>query len=87
MVAGEAGGIPLQIQDGAGGFLVGSVEECAEKLLFLLRNPDERARLAQAGKEEVRKRFLLPRLISDELDLYADLLGARSASSTREGIR
>jgi trehalose synthase len=87
MVAGEAGGIPMQMPAGAGGFLVGSVEECAEKLLFLLRNPDERARLAQAGKEEVRKRFLLPRLISDELDLYADLLGARSASSTREGIR
>jgi len=35
----------------------------------------------------VRQRFLLPRLISDELDLYADLLGARSASGTREGIR
>ena len=87
MVAGEAGGIPMQMPAGAGGFLVGSVEECAEKLLFLLRNPDEAARLAQAGKEAVRKRFLLPRLISDELDLYADLLGARSASSTREGVR
>jgi trehalose synthase len=87
MVAGEAGGIPMQMPAGAGGFLVGSVEECAEKLLFLLRNPDEGARLARAGREAVRERFLLTRLISDELDLYADLLGARSASSTSEGTR
>jgi trehalose synthase len=43
MVAGEAGGIPMQMPGGAGGFLVGSIEECAEKLLFLLRNPDEGA--------------------------------------------
>jgi hypothetical protein len=68
MVAGEAGGIPMQMPAGAGGFLVGSVEECAEKLLFLLRNPDEGARLARSGKEAVRQRFLLPHLISDELD-------------------
>jgi trehalose synthase len=87
MVAGEAGGIPMQMPSGAGGFLVGSVEECAEKLLFLLRNPDEGAWLARSGKEAVRKRFLLPRLISDELELYADLLGTHSAPGTHEGIR
>ena len=87
MVAGEAGGIPMQMPAGAGGFLVGSVEECAEKLLFLLRNPDEGTRLARSGKEAVRERFLLPRLISDELELYADLLGARPAPGTHEGIR
>jgi trehalose synthase len=75
MVAGEAGGIPMQMPAGAGGFLVDSVEECAEKLLFLLRNPEESAELARSGREVVRERFLLPRLISDELELYADLLG------------
>ena len=57
MVAGEAGGIPLQMPSGAGGFLVGSVEECAEKILYLLRNPKEGAGLARAGKELVRKAF------------------------------
>ena len=75
MVAGEAGGIPLQMRDGAGGFLVNSVEECAEKILRLLRNPEEAAELALWGKELVRERFLLTRLISDELELYAGLLG------------
>ena len=50
MVAGEAGGIPMQMPAGAGGFLVGSVEECAEKLLYLLRNPEEGAELALCGQ-------------------------------------
>jgi trehalose synthase len=87
MVAGEAGGIPMQMPAGAGGFLVSSIEECAEKLLYLLRNPEAGAELARSGKEAVRGRFLLPRLISDELELYADLLGARPAPGLHEGIR
>jgi trehalose synthase len=77
VVAGRAGGIPLQLQDGTGGFLVDSVEECASKTLQLLKNPDEGRRLAERGRELVRERFLLTRLIADELRLYGDLLGAR----------
>ena len=75
MVAGEAGGIPLQMQDGAGGFLVDSVEECAERVLRLLQDPEEGEELALWGKEIVRERFLLTRLIADELELCASLLG------------
>jgi trehalose synthase len=86
MVAGEAGGIPLQMENGAGGFLVRSVEECAEKLLLLLRDPEEGAELALRGKELVRKRFLLTRLISDELVLYSSLLGV-APGQTEEDSR
>jgi trehalose synthase len=74
VVAGRAGGIPLQMQGGAGGFLVDSVEECAERTLWLLRNPDAGEALAARGKELVRERFLLTRLIADELRLYASVL-------------
>ena len=70
----RAGGIPLQMQGGAGGFLVDSVEECAEKMLRLLHDPEEGEELALWGKEIVREHFLLPRLIADELELYASLL-------------
>ncbi len=77
VVAGRAGGIPLQLQDGVGGFLVDSVEECAGRMLWLLRNPEAAAELAARGRGLVRERFLLTRLISDELRLYGDLLGAR----------
>jgi trehalose synthase len=77
VVAGRSGGIPLQMQDGAGGFLVDSVEQCAERALWLLHHPAEGQRLAQQGREVVRKRFLLTRLIADELRLYAAVLGSR----------
>ena len=46
VVAGEAGGIALQMQAGVGGFLVDTVKETAEKLLWLLRNSEEVAELA-----------------------------------------
>lgn len=75
VVAGRAGGIPLQLEeDGAGGFLVDSVEECAERTLWLLRHPDEGRTLGAKGRETVRKKFLLMRLIADELRLYNALL-------------
>ena len=76
VVAGRAGGIPLQMQGGIGGFLVDSVEECAAKTLRLLKDPEEGQQLALRGQELVRKRFLLTRQIADELRLYGDLLGA-----------
>ena len=83
IVAGEAGGIPLQMPGGAGGFLVGSVKECAERLLYLLRNPKEGAEIALWGKEIVRERFLITRLIADELELYASLLRVADAGALR----
>ncbi|MDF2701582.1 MAG: glycosyl transferase, group 1 [Rubrobacteraceae bacterium] len=82
VVAGRAGGIPLQVQGGAGGFLVDSVEECAEKTLRLLRNPEEGETLGARGRELVRSRFLLTRLIADELRLYGALLGAQQPRTT-----
>lgn len=75
VVAGKAGGIPIQMPEGTGGFLVDSVEACAERVLWLLRNPEEGKTLGAKGKELVRERFLLTRLIADELRLYVSLLG------------
>ena len=81
IVAGRAGGIPLQLQGGVGGFLIDSVEECAEKTLWALRHPEESRELGMRGRELVRERFLLTRLIADELRLYGALLGTRQASA------
>lgn len=83
VVAGEAGGIPLQMQDGRGGYLVHSVEECAGKVLRLLRHPEEGKALASGGRELVRRRFLITRLLSDELSLYASLLGRQAVGTSR----
>ncbi len=76
VVAGRAGGIPLQLQDGAGGFLVDSVEECADRVLELLGDPQARRELGESGRALVRDRFLLTRLIADELRLYCSVVGA-----------
>ncbi|HEV2998252.1 MAG TPA: glycosyltransferase [Solirubrobacteraceae bacterium] len=75
VVAGRAGGIPLQMPEGVGGLLVESVEECAEGILGLLRDPERAAELGRSGRERVRERFLLPRLLLEELRLLSTLDG------------
>ena len=79
VVATRVGGIPLQLQDRIGGFLVDSVEECADRTLWLLQHPRQSSAFAARGRERVRERFLLTRLIADELRLYAALLGSSSS--------
>ncbi|HEX5308997.1 MAG TPA: glycosyltransferase [Solirubrobacteraceae bacterium] len=73
VVAGQAGGIPLQMKDGVGGRLVQSTEQCASALLELLSNPELAQALGQSGRERVREHYLLPRLLMDELALFATL--------------
>ena len=73
VVAGRAGGIPLQLEDGKGGFLIDSVEECAEKVLYLLRHPDVAKSMGRRGRQHIRSNYLTPRLLSDELTLLRSL--------------
>ncbi len=75
VVAGRAGGIPSQMPDGVGGFLVDTVEECADRAVWVLGHPDEARAMADRGHDNVRARFLMPRLVADELRLYRTLLG------------
>ncbi len=73
-IGGDVGGIPLQISDGESGFLVSSAEDCAQRSLEILRDPELGRRLGRAGKEQVRERFLTPRLLRDYVQLFRDLL-------------
>ena len=41
-IGGDVGGIPLQVTDGESGFLVSSVEECAQRSLEILARPGPR---------------------------------------------
>ena len=74
VVAGNTGGIPLQIQNGVGGFLVDSVAECAERVVHLLTHSGEAESIARRGWERVRDNFLMPRLLLDELRLVKSTL-------------
>ena len=72
-VAGNVGGIPLQIVDGETGFLVDSPEQCAQRCIEILSDPELGMRLGRAGKERVRRKFLSPRLLRDWMELFTDL--------------
>jgi trehalose synthase len=79
VVAGRAGGIPLQMADGTGGLLVDSVEECARAMTALLKDQSRAQALGASGRERVRRHFLIPRLVLDELALMRRL----AAGATR----
>jgi trehalose synthase len=85
VVAGRAGGIPLQMADGAGGFLVDGVEDCAAAILRLLRDPAEARELAARGRARTREHFLLPRLLLNEISLMLDLAAERPISRAELG--
>jgi trehalose synthase len=72
-IGGDVGGIPLQVQDGETGFLVSSAEQCAQRALEILREPELGKQLGRAGKEHVRKQFLTPRLLRDWLRIFNEL--------------
>lgn len=73
VIAGNAGGLRLQVEEGKTGYLVDSVEQCAERLLELLQNPGLRDKMGAAGKARVRDRFLTVREVTEYLELLSQL--------------
>jgi trehalose synthase len=73
VVANRSGGIPLQMEDGIGGFLVDDTEQCAERTLHLLTHRDEARALGLAGRANVQRHFLITRLLADELRVLLSL--------------
>jgi glycosyltransferase involved in cell wall biosynthesis len=76
VVATRVGGVPDVVTDGEDGFLVepGDVEELAARLAQLANDPDLRGRMGAAGRERMRSRYAVDRLIDDIDRLYRDLL-------------
>jgi trehalose synthase len=70
VVGGNVGGIRYQIKDGVNGFLVSDVEEAAERIVQLIKDPDLRKRLGEKARETVREKFLLTRYLEQYLDLF-----------------
>jgi trehalose synthase len=73
VVAGNTGGIRLQIEDGDSGYLVDSVEQCAVRVAELLADPALRNAIGGAARERVRENYLTPREIEDHLRMLAAL--------------
>jgi len=73
VVAANVGGIPLQVDNRRTGYLVGDIAECAERVIYLLKNPEIANKMGISGKEYVKKNFLITRLLKDYLSLFNSL--------------
>ena len=74
VIGGRAGGIVLQIQDGKNGYLVDSIDECAQRTIELLAEPERADAMGASGREHVRQNFLSTRELEDWLGLITQLV-------------
>jgi trehalose synthase len=76
VIATRVGGIPLQIEDSKMGYLTEpkDYQTMSERALRILGDPNLGATLGAAGREHVRKRFLMTRLLLDWLKLLNDVI-------------
>jgi trehalose synthase len=73
VVGGNVGGIPLQVIDKKTGFLVNNVQECADRVLRLLKDDKLRETLGKNAKEHVKNNFLITRHLMDYIELINNL--------------
>ncbi|MFB6075866.1 MAG: glycosyltransferase [Candidatus Aenigmatarchaeota archaeon] len=74
VIGTDIGGIPLQIKDGETGYLVNTKDECAEKILKIIRDDELKKKLGENAKEHVRQNFLITRHAENYLDLMEKYL-------------
>ncbi len=80
VVAGNVGGIPLQLINGQTGNLVRTTEECAERVSALLSDKELAERMGAAGREHVREHFLITRYLRDYLKIFRAVAGMEPAA-------
>lgn len=72
VVAFPGGGVETQVEDGTSGYLVEDTAAMAARLEELVTDPGLAIELGSAGRARVQERFLVTRLLEDELRLLAD---------------
>ncbi len=70
VVAGNVGGIPLQILYGRTGYLVNTTAECINRVHYLMKHPGAADRMGAVGREHVRENFLITRYLRDYLAIF-----------------
>jgi trehalose synthase len=73
VIGGNVGGISHQIRDGENGFLVDTIDQAAERIVQVLKDPGLRQRLGARAKDTVRENFLMSRLVEDWVDLLSSV--------------
>jgi trehalose synthase len=72
VVAVDGGALSTQIENGAGGYMVDDTQGMARRLEELVTDPGLAIELGTAGRRRVQERFLVTRLLEDELRFMAD---------------
>jgi trehalose synthase len=75
VIGGASAGVTAQIIHDVTGYVVHSPEGVAFWLRHLLNNPEAASRLGGAGREHVRRNFLITRHLADYLTLLTRLTG------------
>lgn len=73
VVAGMAGELPNQIQDGTTGYLAATIDQLLGRVVSLLLNPELVEELGSAGRRMVQERFLVTRYLEDYFRILAGL--------------
>lgn len=73
VITGHGGGLSQQVIDDVTGYVVHSVEGAAFRIRHLLNNRELLARMGAAGREHVRRGFLITRHVADYLALLIHL--------------
>ncbi len=77
VVATSVGGIPEVIKDGFNGFLVkpADTDMVAEKIICLLKDNHLASEMGKKGREYIKKKFSVNRMVNSYLSLYKEILG------------
>lgn len=76
VVASNVGGIPVQIDDGENGYLFepDDYQGFADCIVELLNNKKLAQSIGKSGRDNIKHKFLLPRLLKDYLTIMYDVL-------------
>lgn len=79
VIATRTGGLPEVVEHGVSGLLVPPRDPAAlaDAIVLLLRDPDMRARMGEAGQQVVRERFGLGRMADELVAVYRDVVERR----------
>lgn len=67
VITREVGAIPIQVRGGETGFFITSAQTAAERIVRLLRNPDEAESVGREAHRYVGEHFLMPDRVADYL--------------------
>jgi glycosyltransferase involved in cell wall biosynthesis len=79
-VATRVGGNAEALDEGTSGYLVASedVETLADRILRLLRDPQQRLQMGKAARQRVEARFSMRAMMARLMDIYDELLAAKN---------